>query len=82
MRWPTESEAQCIEDNLTGFRDSRSLTQFRGVFPSVVVRLAESGLDIDQARWAAGQATMREPEGGISDIHKSALKILDLRAAA
>lgn len=87
MRWPTQSEAQCIEENLTGFRDSRSLAQFHqvflfGVFPGAVVRLAELGWDIDAARWAAGQATMRNPEAEISDIVKSALAILTLRAAA
>lgn len=32
MRW-TDSEAQAIEDNLTGYRDSQSLMEFRRIFP-------------------------------------------------
>ena len=87
MRWLTDSEAQCVEDNLIGFRDSRSLAQFRsvfpsGVFPATVVRLIESGWDADTARWAAGQATMREPEAGVTETVRLAQRILSLRAAA
>lgn len=33
MRWFTDSEAQAIEDNLTGYRDSQSLAEFRRIFP-------------------------------------------------
>lgn len=84
MRWFTESEAQVIDDNLTGYRDSQSLAEFRRIFPRhsgftrTVLALNNSGVDWKDAQWAAGEATCRLPQdSSFETIHQTAKDILE-----
>lgn len=86
MRWPTEHEAQVIEDNLTGWRDTQSLVEFRRIFPRTqhsaftraVLALNNSGVDFTDAQWAAGQATCHLPEGAsFPEVLATAKNILE-----
>ena len=88
MRW-TDSEAQAIEDNLTGYRDSQSLAEFRRIFPlpatsahsgftRTVLALNSAGVDWCDAQWAAGEATCRLPQdSSFETILKTARQILE-----
>lgn len=87
MRW-TDSEAQAIEDNLTGYRDSQSLAEFRRIFPlptpghsgftRTVLALNSAGVDWRDAQWAAGEATCRLPQdSSFETIHQTAREILE-----
>lgn len=76
--------AQVVEDNLTGYRDSNSLMAFRKLFPlptpftRTVIRLQEYGFSADDARWAAGEASQRLPEGTqFAEMLELALVILE-----
>ena len=84
MRWYTESEAQLIEDNMLGWRDSQSLVAFRQLCPQhsgytrTVLKLNDAGVTWETARWAAGEATCRLPEGSSFEaIHQTAKNILE-----
>ena len=46
------------------------------VFTDVVLALRGMGADKSNARWAAGQATMRLPEGDFEEIFKLAVRTL------
>lgn len=44
-------------------------------FAAVVLRLHDQGLDIPTARFAAGQATIRLPEGQLGEVLELAAQI-------
>jgi hypothetical protein len=52
------------------------------VFPAVVMALVDSGIDWETARYAAGTATMRLPEAGVSETLARAREVLRAREAA
>lgn len=96
--WLDEDFARLLEENLRGkWRDSQSLKTFQeGIkahypipkripsFGGIVLSLADRGLDLETARWAAGQATSRLPETAEAEaICTLALEILrEYREAA
>ena len=45
-------------------------------FIKLVLELHEHGYDWDESRWAAGQATMRLPEGSFDETFKLAVQAL------
>ena len=45
-------------------------------FIELVLKLQEDGYSWEDARWAAGQATMRLPEGDFEEIFKLAVRTL------
>ena len=51
------------------------------IFANTVVALTERGMDLETARYAAGQATTRLPDGDIHELVKFALHTEQLRAA-
>lgn len=89
-----EQEQQLLEDFFRGGRnwDSQKSQRWakmqaevyaeKPVFPSVVVALSDRGWDLETARWAAGQATMREPDADFAETFGLAEGILELREAA
>lgn len=50
-------------------------------FVRVVLRLNDQGIDWETARWAAGQATCREPEAQYPTLLALAMEILAAREA-
>ena len=84
--WLDEDFARLLEENLRGkWRDSHYPIPKRvPSFGAIVLSLADRGLDLETARWAAGQATSRLPETAEAEaICTLALEILrEYREAA
>jgi len=83
MHWPTEQENKLLDDHMK-FRDSLSTLAYRNanLFPKLVMKLWESGMQITEAQRMAGEATMRLPHGTIEECVDCVLNILEARAAA
>jgi hypothetical protein len=79
----TEDEARMF-DNHMHYRDSRSQAEFQQgrVFAKAVLQLADRGTDLETARFAVGQATMRRPNVGLAETLETAVSILKAREAA
>jgi hypothetical protein len=83
IRLLSDEEAHMLDNHLE-YRDSASQLEYReaNLFPKAVVELTESGWDIETARWAAGQATMRKPAASVQEITQLAEDIATARKAA
>lgn len=92
----SEEEGQLIEDHLN-FRDSLTQARYRQanlfgqnrtpelpsrVFSKTVLGLTSRGVDLETARFAAGTATMRLPNGSTDQTLDAALNVLREREAA
>lgn len=83
----TEAEAQLIEDHLR-FRDNESQARYRPaelpgkVFAQTVIGLTRKGVELETARWAAGTATIRLPNGTTEQTIAAAICVLRERDAA
>lgn len=92
----TEAEAQLVEDHLR-FRDNESQARYRQanlfaqnrpaelpgkVFAQTVIGLTRKGVELETARWAAGTATIRLPNGTTEQTIAAAICVLRERDAA
>jgi hypothetical protein len=94
MRWIEEQDAQLLEDFFSGENfDGQKAIQFNRlraevfmvappVFPAVVMALHDCGEDLDTARRAAGEATMRKPAASFEQTLNAATEFLEAWKAA